>query len=373
MRRLLILALACASPLAAQNPSPPRDPAAALVVTSDIANFWKAYDRAQASTDAKSRTRAYLDLYIRPGSPGLRDWVHSRLASGPGLVNLLVEKGWSRERIQSASTVPLTSAERERLTRDTTGVGDDLLAAMNLDAAVQQRPKFFAAIRANTLAIDTARAVKDSIRTYYRRLAALYPDAVFPPVYFLIGQLTSGGTTGPAGQLIGAEFFGTDSQTPLGELNAFERGVIGRVDGLPGIVAHEVIHIQQSQARGEGAVVETQQKKTLLAQSLDEGCASFLSWTITGADPAKAANQYGIAHERELWVEFQREMNGMDVSNWLYQGDRAKDRPADLGYFMGARICEAYFKNASDKRQAVRDMVAMRNPSAFRARSAYSP
>ena len=375
MRQLvaLLLTIAGAASLPAQRPAPPRDPFAALLVTSDISNFWKAYDRAQSSPDATARARAYLDLYIRPGSPGLRDWVHSRLASGVGLLNLLLEKGWSRERLQSAATVPLTSDERARLTRDTTGVGDDMLAAMNLDAAVGRRPRFFAAIRANTLAIDTARAIKDSIRTYYRRLADLYPDAVFPPVYFLIGQLSSGGTTSAAGQLIGAELHAADPRTPLDELSDFERGVMGRVDGLPGIVAHEVMHIQQEHVRGDDARLESARNRTLLAQSLDEGCASFLAWTVTGADPAKVASQYGLSHERELWIEFQREMNGTDASNWLYQGDRAKDRPADLGYFMGARICEAYFRNAKDKRQAVRDIFTMKDAPVFLARSGYSP
>lgn len=360
-----------AARLAAQSAPPPRGPDAALLVTSDIRNFWKAYDRAQSATDATGRARAYLDLYIRPGSPGLHDWVQSRLMSGIGLADLLLAKGWSKERLESASTVPLTDAERAKFTRDTSGVGD-LLPAMNLDAAVRHRPRFFAAIRANTLAIDTARGVKDSIRAYYRRLAALYPDAVFPPVYFVIGQLSSGGTTGDAGQLIGAELHGADATTPLGELSDWERRVVGRVDGLPGIVAHELMHIQQSHARGGAAAVEGK-GKTLLAQSLDEGCAHFLAWTVTGADPVKAADQYGIAHEHDLWIEFQRDMNGTDVSNWLYQGDRSKDRPADLGYFMGARICGAYYKRAADKRLAIRDIFAMPSAAEFLARSGYSP
>jgi hypothetical protein len=357
--------------VAAQGAPPPHNPDAALLVASDIRNFWKAYDRAASATDARARARAYLDLYIRPGSPGLHDWVQSRLMSGLGLVDLLVAKGWSKARLQSASSVPFTDAEGAKLTRDTSGVGD-LLPAMNLDAAVRHRPRFFAAIRANTLAIDTARAVKDSIRAYYRRLAAIYPDAVFPPVYFLIGQLNSGGTTGDAGQLIGTELHGADATTPLGELDDWERRVMGRVDGLPGTVAHELMHIQQANARGGATLVEGK-GQTLLAQALDEGCANFLAWTVTGSDLTKAADQYGIAHEHDLWVEFQRDMNGTDVSNWLYQGDRSKDRPADLGYFMGARICEAYYKKATDRRRAVRDIFAMPSAADFLARSGYSP
>jgi hypothetical protein len=371
-RAMFLVFFAVASPARGQSVAPPRDPNAALLVTSDIANFWRAYDRAQSAPDSPARARSYLDLYIRPGSQGLRDWVRSRLQNGYGLIDLLVEKGWQKDRLLQANTVPLTEDERARLTRDTTGMGD-LLAAMNLDQAVRRRPRFFAAIRNNTLAIDTVRAVKDSIHTYYRRLAALYSDAVFLPVYFLIGQLSSGGTVSDAGQLIGAELHGADASTPLNELSDYERGVMGRVDGLPGIVAHELMHVQQDRARVGGSAVESKSKATLLAQSLDEGCASFLAWTVTGADPSKAANQYGIAHEHDLWIEFQREMNGTDASHWLYQGDRSKDRPADLGYFMGARICGAYFMHARDKKAAVRDIFAMPSASEFLARSGYAP
>ena len=105
-----------ATPIPAQIATPPRDPNAALLVTSDIANFWHAYDRARSSADATTRARAYLDLYIRPGSAGLHDWVRSRLSSGYGLIDLLLAKGWPKDRLDQAATVPLSDAERARVT-----------------------------------------------------------------------------------------------------------------------------------------------------------------------------------------------------------------------------------------------------------------
>ena len=369
---LLVFSAAIPSSGDAQpSTSAARDPTAALLITSDIANFWRAYDRAQRETTNEGRTDAYYDIYIRPGSPGLHDFVRSRLSSGFGLVDLLVARGWSPARLQSGA--PLTDEERARLTHDTAGLGERI-AAWNIEAAVRRRPRFYAAIRANTLAVDTARAIKDSIGAYYRRLAALYPNATFPPVYFLIGQLSSGGTTDTSGQLIGSEMHGADATTPLDELSAWERGGLGRIDALPGLVAHELMHIQQAHAaeRTDGGV-NAQSRPTLLATALEEGCASFMAWTVTGADPTRAASPYGLAHEHDLWVEFQREMNGTDASNWLYNGDRSKDRPADLGYFVGARICGSYYEHAADRRRAIREIFAMPDPAAFLVRSGYSP
>ena len=39
-------------------------------------------------------------------------------------------------------------------------------------------------------------------------------------------------------------------------------------------------------------------------------------------------------------------MAGSDVSDWLYGGTPRGDRPADLGYFVGFRIAQAYYERA---------------------------
>src|SRR5690242_2829133 len=344
-----------------------RDPDRALLVTSDLPNFWLAYDRAQHVASPDERARIYLETYIRPGSAGLHDWTKLRLASGYGLIPVLVNKGWSEERLRSGRD--LTDSEKVRLRQDTSGMGD-LLAGYNLDAAVQRRPRFFAAIRPVTLAVDTARAVKDAIRHAYHRLADLYPAAAFPPVYFVMGQLTSGGTASDAGPLIGVEMHARTPDTPSDELSPWERQVVGGMDALPGIVAHELIHSEAALARN--GVQQNEAHKTLIAQSLDEGCASFLGQLISDGGIANS-NSYGMAHEAELWREFQKEMNGTNVDNWLYQGEKSKDRPADLGYFVGSRICQSYYEHAKDKQIAVAEILRMNDPVAFVRQSRYAP
>ena len=49
----------------------------------------------------------------------------------------------------------------------------------------------------------------------------------------------------------------------------------------------------------------------------------------------------------------------------------AKDRPSDLGYYVGAKISEAYYKSATDKRQAVRDILEIQDFGAFLEKSHY--
>jgi hypothetical protein len=222
----------------------------------------------------------------------------------------------------------------------------------------------YAGIRKNSLAVDGSPEVKEAIRVGFRRLKALYADAVFPDVYFVIGRLNSAGTTSSDGLLIGVEMNGRDESTPVDELTSWERAVTGRIADLPHIVAHELVHIQQSNAGGEG--------RTLLLFSLREGAADFIAELTSGAHTNRAQHAYGNAHEHELWKEFRKDMQGSDLSHWLFQGDRATDRPADLGYYIGYKICEAFYRHASDKSEAVRQIIRITDADAFLQESGYA-
>jgi uncharacterized protein YjaZ len=93
---------------------------------------------------------------------------------------------------------------------------------------------------------------------------------------------------------------------------------------------------------------------------------------ISGGIINRVQRSYGDAHEQALWAEFQKEMWGTDTSHWLYQGDRAKDRPADLGYYVGYKICEAFYRRSADKPEAVRRILRIADPEAFLKESGYA-
>jgi uncharacterized protein YjaZ len=78
---------------------------------------------------------------------------------------------------------------------------------------------------------------------------------------------------------------------------------------------------------------------------------------ISGGTFNQAAYAYGYAHEAELWKRFQVERQGTETSTWLYGSSRCDGHPADLGYFMGFRIAQAYYTRATDKKRAIRDML----------------
>jgi hypothetical protein len=304
------VALVFTASAAGQPPKTNRDPDAALLITSDIPSFWRVFDKASLKDAADLFQREYLDQ----GTAGLHDFLKNRIEN-----------------------------------------------AQSLAATIAARPRYYAAIRESTLAVDRDPAIKDAIRASFRRLKEIYPDAVFPDVYFVIGRMNSAGTTSSNGLLIGVEMNARSEGTPVDELTAWERATIGEIANLPNIVAHELIHIQQP--RGG--------KATLLWQALGEGGADFMGEMISGGIINRVQRAYGDAHEQALWAEFQKEMLSTDISRWLYQGDRSKDRPADLGYYVGYKICEEFYRRSADKREAMRRILNITDPGEFLGESGY--
>ncbi|HXG65765.1 MAG TPA: DUF2268 domain-containing putative Zn-dependent protease, partial [Blastocatellia bacterium] len=284
------------------------DPDAARLVTSDIANFWRAYDRATPDDDLI----VFRNEYLRKGSYGLQQFLELRIGS-----------------------------------------------VCNLVGTIEKHPKYYASIRESTLKVDS---MKDAIRASFYKLKELYPEAVFPDVYFLIGRMNSAGTVTDKGLLIGAEMHGLTKQTPMEELGDWHKAVLKSIEAIPYIVAHELIHYQQKYPEAEA---------TLLHRAVGEGSADFIAELISGKHINMHLHEYGNPREKELWAEFQKEMDGKDVSNWLYQGDKSKHRPADLGYYMGYKICESYYKQAADKKQAVRDILEIKAMKQFLTASKY--
>ncbi|MDX2030737.1 MAG: DUF2268 domain-containing putative Zn-dependent protease [Blastocatellia bacterium] len=285
------------------------NPDDARLVTSDIALFWRAFDQATP----ENAQAVYREEYLQKGSYGLRQFTKLRIGN-----------------------------------------------AGNLAATIAKRPKYYASIRESTLRVAS---MEGAIRAGFRKLKELYPQAVFPDVYFTIGAMNSGGTTTGKGLLIGVEMYGITKRTPYDELSDWHKAVLKPIDALPAIVSHELIHYQQKYSLAN---------RTLLAQAINEGAADFIAEMLSGGNINDHLHQYANPRERELWTEFQREMGGKDVGKWLYQGDRSKDRPADLGYWMGYKICEAYYKQARDKKQALREILEIKDFDAFLAASRYA-
>jgi hypothetical protein len=287
---------------------------AVQLVTSDIENFWKAYDASQAG----NREEAFQKLYLDPGSPGLKDFVKLRIQSAKALAT----------------------------------------------AIDQTYPKFYASVRPYTLKVESQRG---AILKHLDRFRDLYPEAQFPPVYFVIGRLTSGGTTSDRGLLIGTEVNSIGPDVNTIEINPSFRRAMGSADHIPLIVVHELTHTQKK--RGDHGKLPH-----LLDQSMEEGAADFMTELVADSSINAYAKEWAEPRRDELFQRFAADLNAKpnDTSQWLYNYGGGSDRPADLGYWIGVEICRSYYANAKDKREAIRNIVTLVNAESIVRNSRYA-
>lgn len=226
-----------------------------------------------------------------------------------------------------------------------------------MEKAIKLYPEYLESIRDNTLKLS---GIKEKIIGYFTELKEIYPDVYFPDVYFTMGCFNTGGTAKGRMLLIGAELMCADDNSPKDKLNNWLKGNIGNFDNIEQIVMHESIHTMQ-----------TLKQRNLLGAAILEGACDFIASMVTGYEQNSAHYIYGSKYEKGLWREFKKEMNGDDYSRWLYSGNNSIGRPSDLGYFIGYKICEAYYENADDKKQAVKDIIEVEDFEAFLKKSGY--
>jgi hypothetical protein len=276
MKKILFTLLSLLSlPTQSQN----KNPLATEIITSDLNNFWIALEKAETEVNADALDKYYL----QPGSKGIKAFMEGRIKNSE-----------------------------------------------NLARVIKSHSKYYHSIKTN---VDSIAGMKSQIIQALVKLKDLYPDAIFPPVYFVIGALNSGGTSSDAGLIIGAEMYGLNSKTPK--------------------------DFQQNY-----------NDNSLLAACVKEGAADFLAELISGKHINEHVHNFANPKEKELWKEFKTRMDKKDYKGWLY--GTVEGRPNDLGYWMGYKITKAYFDQASDKKEAVNEILNIKDFHKFLDKSGYA-
>tara|TARA_R110002074_G_scaffold14788_2_gene51244 strand:- start:6624 stop:7514 length:891 start_codon:yes stop_codon:yes gene_type:complete len=262
------------------------DPLNAKFITEDIDRFWTAFSKMD------ELGASAFEEYINNGSNGLKGFISDRIINADSLYKMVVSRK-----------------------------ADYLKSKNVLKDLVNKRKR---------------------IRAIYSSMKYWYPDATFPPVYFVVGRFNSGGTVSEAGIIIGTE-------------------MLKDLDGLPALIAHELIHFQQ----------KTKEDVNLLFQSIIEGSADFIGELISGEQINTTAFQYGELHKDALCKEFVSRMEQKKYEDWLYGTSGKDDRPNDLGYWIGYKITEAYFNKQKNKHQAIYRILHIKEPNKFLKESGF--
>ena len=233
--------------------------------------------------------------------------------------------------------------------------------------SISKYPKFFKSVRNNTLEVKN---IKNRIDLFYTKLKKYFPEYKPLTICLLVSPLQCGGTALKNYLIIGTEIIASTKEVDLSE---FGTGIWSKVlafntnvqENIVFVVAHETIHDLQVNADFNNS--------ELLNKSLIEGSADFLAEFFTGAKANHYLYDYGDKHEHDLWNKFKKALeNNENTDNWMYNIDRVEDGvPADMGYYIGYRIVESYYKNSVDKNKAIHEIIQMKSPKEVLGESRY--
>jgi hypothetical protein len=281
-----------------------------VIETRDISHFWSAYDQLKVAVTKEDSIRTIQEGYIDQASAYFKAFIKAR---------------------------DFTSAEYVAL--------------------IQVYPEFWKSIRPLTERIASR---KNEIETVFAQMDTTLPGFRQPDVCFAIGCLRTGGTTSKDLILIGAEIAAADESVEKSKLNPWLQSVLGKTGDIVSMVAHEAVHTQQSGFPFFELFRLLKHKKlSLMNMAIVEGSADFITMQLLGLNINAAIHAYGDQHQCALWKEFKAdcETNPFDYSKWLYNGNAAKERPADLAYYIGSKISQAYYAQSSRKEKALRTLL----------------
>lgn len=226
------------------------------------------------------------------------------------------------------------------------------LTAQMLVKAIQKRPKAYSELH-KIPEILNAYSVEG--RKAYSELKKFIPDIAYPPTYFLIGAYRGIGSSSAEGSLLSVESWPVP------------------IKGRTTMLVHELVHFQQARTVGvEKYVALYGAEKNLLGLCLREGTAEFFSWLVLGEITQTDALEYTLKNEMKLWGQFRKEMHGSETGDWIWTKPSDPELPGFVGYTIGFRIVKAYYQNAVDKQQALREILSETDYPSFLEKSGYA-
>lgn len=237
-----------------------------------------------------------------------------------------------------------------------------------LAASVAKRAADYAhAIRTCLPMVDS---LNEELRATYLAYRGLLPELPLPAVHLVFGAGNSGGTAAADAQVLGLEVMCRVGVTP----EAFRAS-------MHSMFAHETAHTWQKHPDDEPG-------DALLYAALAEGVPDLLARLVTGRQPSAEREAWARGREAEIWRRFEAdraivlrgEQPARDEAFRRWFGNYGarfpglpEGWPSELGYWVGMNIAQARLDKATDRRAALRELLANRDPAALLRDAGYAP
>lgn len=282
------------------------EPRSSKIYTSDISNFYKAFDL--AINDSVNANKIFQKEYFSKGTKGLKDFYKTKIKDVDDFAKFVI-----------------------------------------------RYKEFYKSIRNDISNIDD---LKKKIYLNFESFQSLYPNAVFPDVYFVVGKFSSNGTISKRGLLIGTEILCRTENTNTENWNKDILKISMLREHIPITVSHELIHFNQS---------KMEYGNTLLSKSIREGSAEFIAELISGETDGNYSDFKG--KEIKIWNDFRNDKNKSIWNSWNSWQQANDKRPKNAGYWTGYLICKAYYEQIKDKEKAVEDILSIQDYNVFYEKS----
>lgn len=188
----------------------------------------------------------------------------------------------------------------------------------------------------------------DSLFEAIKRFKQSYPNFHPATICMGIGTFRTGGNMhiNKSKRLvyIGLEFHAIDDKTDISEIPNVYKDYLSRANVFRTAI-HELVHIQQF---SHGSRIESAYSgEALYIAILREGIAEYIARQLYPYGRDGNYWTYGIQQEPQLRKKLKPELYSSALKDWLYHPVTDGSQPSDMGYFMGARIAEAYHKRLS--------------------------
>lgn len=266
------------------------------IISTDIDNFWTAYDSIQKNKNHKSEILE--SLFLNKKTDGLKAFMEIKKFGKEDYLN-----------------------------------------------AIEKYPNFWNSIRPNTV-IDSKKI--KAINKAFKKLGNLYPNNSKGNIYYTIGALRSGGTTHHEDLLLGVERITGDKNTVVSEFeneNHQKIFLFTNPSQLEQVTVHEFIHTFQK----DGEI-------NVLSKAIKEGSCDFIAELALNKKFTAHYLDYGFKNYDKVKSDFKTEMFSKKLENWFYNGN-AKN--PDLGYFIGYVISKKYYENSEDKKAAIKNIIEL--------------
>lgn len=272
-----------------------------LIVTTDVENFWKAFDAISAENDSLRQIQLLDSLYLQPGTFGLKSLMQVRNYQPHEYIEL-----------------------------------------------IKNYPKFLTSIRANSQDLSN---ISHEMEAGIEKLKKLYPELSPAKIYFSVGAMRTNGTTLDSAVLIGSELALASSTTDISEFTGKTHEWLSSYfathpkENIVLLNIHEYVHTQQNEIPNQ-----------LLYQVIYEGIAEYISTLALSVPSTTPAIEFGETHP-EVLRKFEEEMFFEKTHEWLWSNYPNQFGVRDLGYYVGYEFAQRYYQKATDKTQAIADLL----------------